>query len=273
MKRIRRVFLLVIGPLVLLCVVAGIISALSNRNLLAEPASLSNLNPLDKARLAETLHLKQELGERVWPGWGQMDIPVILWNRDYSFLIGYPSLPSRWDMGMGDTFEGQVYYRKRSNDPQNFAVKVDDCWAASMATKWETDAFLMNSFREFLPPLIDAVFPYRIFIQPSEVQITGVLHESFHVYQTQVTLNRLEEAEDAHRYGEMYWQADEAMHDDWTEEIDLLTKALEAESKQEVKELANSFLNQQEQRRMNHGLDEALITYERQLEWEEGLDK
>ena len=80
MKRIRRILLFVLGPLVLLCVVSGIISALGNRNLPTEPASLSSLNPLDKARLAETLHLKQELGERVWPSWGQMHIPVILWN-------------------------------------------------------------------------------------------------------------------------------------------------------------------------------------------------
>ncbi len=105
------------------------------------------------------------------------------------------------------------------------------------------------------------------------MQITGVLHESFHAYQTQVAPNRLEEAEDAHRHGKIYWQAAEAMHDDWTEEIDLLVKALEVESDQEVGELVHRFLDQREQRRMAHGLDEALIAYERLIEWEGGLAK
>jgi hypothetical protein len=209
----------------------------------------------------------------VWPKWGQTDIPLILWNRDYSFLVGYPSSPSGWELATDDTFEGQEYYRKQTDNPQNFAVEVDGSWVASMATKWETDAFLMESFREFLPPLIDAVFPYWLLVQHSEVQITGVLHESFHVYQTQVAPNRLEEAEDAHRHGETYWQVDEAMHDDWAEEIDLLITALEAESSQEMGELVRRFLNQREQRRVAHDLDGALIAYERLLEWEEGLAK
>ena len=188
-------------------------------------------------------------------------------------MFGEPSLPSGWDLVTGDTFEGQAYYRQQSDDPQNFAVKVDDSWVASMATKWQTDAFLMEGFRGFLPSLIDAVFPYWLLVQPSEVQITGVLHESFHVYQIQVAPNLLEKAENAHLFGELYWQADESMHDEWAEEIDLLTKALEAESDQEVGELVHQFLNQREERRMAHDLDEALIAFERLLEWEEGLAK
>jgi hypothetical protein len=273
MKQIRRVLLVIVGALVLFCAVGGIISALANRNLPTEPASLGSLDPLDKARLAEALHLKQQLGEQVWPKWGQTDIPLILWNRDYSFLVGYPSSPSGWELVPGDTFEGQAYYRQQTHNPQNFAVKVDDSWVASMATKWETDAFLMERFRELLPPLIDAVFPYWLLVQPSEVQITGVLHESFHVHQTQVAPKRLEEAEDAHRHGETYWQVDEAMHDDWAKEIDLLIGALEAESGQEMGELVRRFLDQREQRRVAHDLGGDLTAYERLLEWEEGLAK
>jgi hypothetical protein len=273
MTRVRRVLLLVTATCLLLCVVAGIVSALRNRHLPTEPASSGSLAPLDKARLAEALHLKEELGGQVWPGWEQVDIPVILWNRDDSFLVGYPSVPSGWEPVGGDTFEGQAYYRQGTDHPQNFTVEVDGRWVASMATKWETDAFLMEVFREFLPPLLDAVFPYWLLVQPSEVQISAVLHESFHAYQARVAPPRLEQAEDAHHYGDLYWQADEAMGDEWREEIELLAQALQATSDQEARALVHRFLRQREQRRRAHGLDGDLLAYERWLEWEEGLAK
>lgn len=273
MKKFRKALITAAGGLIALCLVAASLSALSNISLPTGPETRDYLDSLDKARLAEALHLKEQLGEAIWPGWGQADIPILLRNRDYSFLVGYPSPPSGWETASSDTFQGQAYYRQRTDDPQNFAVKVDDRWVASMATKWETDAFLIESFRDFLPPVIETIFPYRLLIQPSEVQITGVLHESFHVYQVQVASSRLEEAEDAHKYGDMYWQADEAMHKDWTEEINLLARALEAESDQEATELVRKFLDRREQRRTAHSLDKVLITYERSLEWEEGIAK
>jgi len=272
-KRFRRVLLLAIGGLFLLCVAAGAISALSNRNLPSGPQVLDRLDPLDKARLAETLHLKQALGEAVWPGWGQADIPVIIWNRDYSFLVGYPHPPAEWEAVAGDTFEGQPYYRQRSANPQNFALQVGDRWVARMATKWETDLFMRELFRKVLPPLIEDVFPYLVLIQPSEVQMSAVLHESFHAYQAIVAAARLEAAEKAHQEKKNYQAADEQMHDDWGKEIDLLARALRAKSDSEAADLARQFLAQRAQRRTAHSLDATLVAYERQLEWEEGLAK
>jgi hypothetical protein len=273
MRRFRRVLLLAIGGLFLLCVAAGAISALSNRNLPSGPQVLDRLDPLDKARLAETLHLKQELSEAVWPGWGQADIPVIIWNHDYSFLVGYPHPPAEWEAVAGDTFEGQTYYRQRSNNPQNFALQVGDRWVARMATKWETDLFMRELFRKVLPPLIEDIFPYLVLIQPSEVQMSAVLHESFHAYQAIVAAARLAAAEKAHQEGQKYQAADEQMHDDWGKEIDLLARALRAKSDSEAADLARQFLAQRAQRRTAHSLDATLVAYERQLEWEEGLAK
>jgi hypothetical protein len=76
-----RALLIGTGGLLLLCLAAAGLSALGNRNLPTGPAALDRLDPLDKVRLQETLHLKRELGEAVWPGWGQADIPVVLWNK------------------------------------------------------------------------------------------------------------------------------------------------------------------------------------------------
>jgi hypothetical protein len=273
MKRVRSILLIVVAAILVLCLVVVMVSVLGNRGLSAEPQVTGCLDPLDKARLEEALHLRQQLGESVWPGWGSAKSPVLLWNRHDSFLVAYPSLPAGWTLVSGDTFQDSPYYHQPTVDPQNFALQVDERWVASMATKWEMDAFMIELFRGILPPGIKAVFPYWLLVLPSEVQITGVLHESFHVYQAEVSGSRLQDAESAHRLGAAYWQADEAMRADWKQETALLARALAASSDSEARQLAVQFLEQRAQRRQAHGLAQDLVGYERQLEWEEGLAK
>lgn len=273
MKRKLRVLAFIAGGSLLLCAIAAGLSALSNRNLPTGPTETDRLDALDKARLAETLHLKQALGESVWPGWGEAEIPVLLWNHRYAFLAGYPDPPAPWEPVPGDTFREQAYSRRPTGEPQNFAVRVGDRWVASMATKWETDAFVIEMIRGVLPSLLKAIVPYRLLIQPSEVQMTGVLHETFHVHQAQVAPGRLAEAEAVHRHGTQYWQADAAMHQAWKREIDLLAGALKARTEEDVAAFAREFLDARARRRTESGLSAELIDYERQLEWEEGLAK
>lgn len=268
MKKKHAILILLAVPL-LLCGV----SALSNFTLPKGPDTLDQLTDLDKARLAETLHLKATLGEQVWPGWGKADIPVILWNSDYTFLTGFDAPPAGWETVPDTTLDGAAYYRQKTVDPQNFAVRVADRWTGSLATKYETDAFMMGVFRDMFPPVIEHIFPYRLLILPSEVQMTGVLHETFHAYQAMTAQARLDAAEAAHRLGDRYWDADESMRDAWKAEIALLARALQAESDAEARQLAGQFVEQRRQRRDDYTLTSALVDYERQLEWEEGLAK
>jgi hypothetical protein len=273
MKSNKRFFVFALLGLAALCLLAAAASALSNRSVMKIPPVSNHLPELDKQRLAESLHLRQTLGERVWPGFGSAEIPVMLWNHDYSFLIGFNQAPPGWEMTADDQFLGQSYYRQKSNDPQNFAVQVGGRWAASMATKSQTDAFLMQVFRDILPPVIEGIFPYRLLIQPSEVQITGLAHESFHVFQQLQAPDRLSEAEQAHKLGDQYWQAAPGMSKDWKAEIAILRRAVEAKSEAEAGALARQFLEQRKARRTNARLAPELVDYERQLEWEEGLAK
>ncbi len=268
MKKKYRVLLILLGLPLLLCSA----SALSNLTLPKGPVSLDRLSDLDKARLAETLRLKVTLGEQVWPGWGEMDIPVMLWNSDYTFLTGMDA-PAGWEAVPDTTLDGAAYYRQKTADPQNFAVRVGDRWAGCLSTKHTMDMFMMDLFRDMLPPVLEQIFPYRLLILPSEMQMTGVLHETFHVYQVVTVQARLDAAEAAHRLGDRYWDADEAMRDAWKAEMDLLARALQAGSDAEARQLAGQFLEQRFQRRDVHTLSAALVEYERQLEWEEGLAK
>ena len=268
-----RVLAIAVVGLTLLCVAALGLSALGNRNLPEGPTVLDRLDLLDKARLQETLHLKQELGEAVWPGWGEADIPILIWNNGYSFLVGGDEPPAGWEPVPGDDFDGLPYYRKPTEDPQNFAVKVDGQWVASLATKWETDNFLISQFRQMMPAPLKPVFPYWLLIQPTEVQMSGVLHEAFHVFQAEIALDHLNAAEQAHSAGDAYWIVDVAMHSAWQNEIDALLKALKATDPQVMKDATQEFLTFRLKRRAEYQLDSSLIDFEREIEWEEGLAK
>ena len=262
------------GALLLVLLAALVaLSGLSNLFLPTGPAALDRLDPLDKARLSEARHAERVLGDVVWPGFGDSDIPLSVWNHDYAFLVGYPAPPADWSAVAGDDFERQTYYRQPARDPQNFAIQVGGWRVASMATKWETDSFLIAQFRKMMPGPLKPIFPYRLLIQPSEVQITGVLHEAFHVFEAERAPARFADAERAYPDSSRYWAADPAMREAWQAEIDLLDRAVRAQTDAEAAQLARQFLAQRAQRRDQQRLEPALVSYERRYEWLEGLAK
>ena len=268
MARIAIAFLSLLG----FCLLLAAISALSNRNLPGEESS-DLLTEVDKARLLEALHLKTTLGDQVWQGWGGAEIPAIVWNRSYEFLANFNGDPPEdWSKAETD-LKGQTYFRRVADDPQNFAVRVGDTWSASMATKQTTDHFLIDAFQDNFPRPIKQVFPYRFLIQPSETQMGGLLHETFHVYQYQLAPARMEKAESVHKLGKEYEPFSDSFKPEWKWEGALLADALQAKTQAEKIELLRQFLEVRDARRKEYKLDSDLIDYERQLEWEEGTAK
>lgn len=261
------------GALLGLCLLLSTISAISNRDLPVED-NARILGVLDQARLLEALQLRAELGEQVWTGWGKAEIPVILWNGSYEFLFQYTGPPpADWTVITMAELAGTPSFRRTADNPQNFAVKVGETWTASIATKNNTDVFLIDSFRDIFPTPLKQIFPYRLLIQPSETQLGAVLHESFHVYQYQRAPERIEQAELIHGWGDEYDTASEAFNAELKEESKLLTLALKAETRAEKTELVRQFLSARDARRESQQLSSELIAYERWLEWEEGTAK
>ena len=274
-SRRRKILLWAMIGLVGLCLAGAGLSILSNQGLPDQIDSGDRLSELDKARLTETLRLKQELGDQVWPGLAAAEIPILLWNRDYSFLVGLNSgvIPAGWVEAAGDTIQDRPYYRQVSDDPQNFVVQVGDQWAASIGTKLEVDLFIREMIQESLPPPINQIIPYRLLIQPSEVQMSAVLHEAFHVFQRDVAQAQFQDAELAYRDGASYWAIDLGMGEAWQEEIELLVGALDASSDEQAADLAGQFLTRRQERRQAHELGPELVAFERRFEWLEGLAK
>ena len=251
----------------------SVFSLFTNRNLPVEESS-DLLSDVDQARLLESLHLKEKLGDQVWRGWGSADIPIIVWNRSHEFLVHYSGeVPSDWSEVTDDDLNGQTYFRRTADNPQNFAVRIGDTWTASIGTKQSADVFLIEAFQENLPTPIKQVFPYRFLIQPSETQLGGLLHETFHVYQYQNAPERMAQAESIHRLGDEYEMAAESFSSEWKREAALLADALQAGSRDEKVDLVRQFLDLRDARRTNYQLNGDLIDYERWLEWEEGTAK
>ena len=200
----KKSCLLIPLSMMFLCLLAVAVSGLSNLNLPQQSKVLDHLSVLEKARLSEVIHLRHDLGDTTWPGWSQADIPLIVYNEQYAFLIGLPnpsagwskvpSLEARggpWEVVPDDTFEGQSYYRTPITDPQKtpegFTVRVGDHWVATFQTREYSQVDFYRGFRRDLPPIISNLVPVRLvwtlLMGKTDAYIAALEHESFHAYQ------------------------------------------------------------------------------------------
>ena len=293
-SRSGRVVLTIVRWLLVACLVAVSVSALSNLGLSTRSRMVDRLSDVEKARLTEMVHLRQSLGDAVWPGWSQADIPVIVYNEAYAFLIGYPDpppgwlkMPQRiarggaWELVPDDRFGRQPYFRQRLTEPnvtpESFTVLVGDRWVATFATKEYAQIDFVRGLRAELPPVVRTVFPYRLawrwLLGESEAYIGALEYEAFHAYQGQVAPARLALAEAVMQHDPRYPWDDRGLGAAWQHEVNLLADAAQAPSDAEAAALARRFLAQRDARRAQFGLNPALVDYERQREWLEGLAK
>src|SRR6476469_7469424 len=54
----------------------------------ARPAKPPQLPHEDAVVIAETYHLWQSLGDKVWAGWTQIEMPIIYVTDDYEYAVG-----------------------------------------------------------------------------------------------------------------------------------------------------------------------------------------
>lgn len=292
--RIGRIIVFGVLGVAVACVLAAAALWISNQNLPTESSVVDRLSEADKARLAETTHLRETLGNRVWPGWAEMDIPLIVYNEAYAFLVGYADPPpgwtrepgqvsrgGAWEEVPGDSFSGEPYYRQRLPDPEvtpeNFTVRVGERWAATLQTKEYAFVRFVDGFGAELPPVARDIFPYRLMWGPlggdSEAWMAGLVHEAFHSLQGAQAYDHFVEAERSVALeGEYPWE-DADLQAAWREELDILAGVAEVESEAEARELARQFLQKRDERRALPGMTAELIDFERQREWLEGLAK
>lgn len=292
--RVRRLLAGLAIVLLLACTGLMVVSALSNLATATHSQTIDRLSPEEKARAAEAVHLRQTLGDQVWAGWGSADIPMIVYNEEYVFLLGYRDPPdgwvrvpqmtpqgAAWEPVPDEHLAGQTCYRQRlpsdAERPQNFTVLVGERWVSSLQTKeWMLIAlgnFLSEQVPTPLRPLFPRGFIANLFVGSSSKYISLVLHESFHAYQGMTAPARLNAAERMMSRATKYPLADVRFRAAWQTELDLLARAVRAQTESETKELARQFLAGRAARRMAQGLDSELVVFETEREWLEGLAK
>jgi hypothetical protein len=293
MKKVGKVLLIILLSILGIVIALVAISTVSNVGLPQQSQVVDQLSENDKIRLAETSHLRQVVGDQVWPGWGQADIPVILYNESYAFITGYPDPPPGWvkvpmgitrggvwEMVLGDSLNGQPYYRQALTEsgvtPEAFTVQVGDRWVASLATyDWATIS-LVQPIRQDLPGFLRPIFPYRLFIGQllgnSDKYVSLVSHEAFHAYEGMEAAEKLASSENASiEYESQYPWENTSLQANWQQELDLLAEALKSNDPAQVVELTRQFVDLRSTRRSSAKLSAQLIAYEQQREWEEGL--
>jgi hypothetical protein len=287
----RRTILLI--PAFLIIVVA--LCAISNLLLPRRSKLVDTLSAEEKARAAEAIRLRQELGNQAWPGFGDAAIPLVLYNEENAFLVSYHGEPpvgwvvprsseqrgTTWEQVTGDDFFGTPYYRQALAEgvtPQAFTVRLGDQWAASMTTLEWTRIKLAQTMREEMPSWLGPIVPYslvtRLFIGDSDKYISALTHESFHAFVGLQSERHLVQAEEvALSQEEAYPWEDQTVVSGWQTELALLTQAVRASSRDETISLASQFLAARQERRVAVRLASRLIDYEQRREWLEGMAK
>lgn len=292
MKKASKISLIVILSLTGLCLSLLVISALSNLSLPQASARPETLDQAELTRQSELFHLRREVGDEVWLGWGTADLPAITYNEGYAFLLGYPALPpagwvkvpagiqhgGAWQPLTDDTFQGQTIYVQPLSAgiyPENFAVRVGERWVSSLQTREWMEIQLAQTVRADLPDFLRPVFPYRLFTRlllgGDDKTISAAAHESFHAWQGLAAPRKFSAAETAARLDARYPWQDESLSQDWKAELQRLADMLRNENPAALPAQARLFLELRAARRLAAGLSPELIAYEQQREWLEGL--
>ena len=293
-SRFKKVLLFGLLGIFGACLLLIGITAVSNANLPTASQTLDRLGESQKAYLQEATHLRQELGEQIWSGWGEADIPLIVYNEAYAFLIGYPNPPdgwvkmpaevqrgTAWEPVPDDSFQGEVYYRQPlpgpNITPEAFTVLVGERWVASLPTREFMEIGFYQDFLAEVPSFLKPVFPYRLVYRlimgSSEIYIEALDHEAFHAFQGMTNQARLAQSEQINRMEQSYPFEDAAFQASWKEEMDSLLAALDAETDAEALDLTRQYWLHREARRQEYNFSPDLADYERQREWLEGLAK
>lgn len=240
---------------------------------ISEAVDLTKLNSEDKSQLVEFYRVKKQIGSQVWPNFDKAEIPLILYNEQYEFLIDFPDPPSPWITVGNDSFYGETYFRRKSQNSRAFAVPIGNLWAGSLNTIGSMNRSMKEKIQENLPAeKITPAFLKMMEITPGQ-HVIVLLHEAFHAFQAMEARPRFKKANAVYSSEKLYPFENENLRKDWNTEGVLLVQALREKDKREKNGLVRKFLDVRKIRRSTVSLSPELISFEQELEWLEGLAK
>lgn len=231
------------------------------------------LRDSQKNYIEETVNLKKELDTRVWPGMDSVNIPVIVYNSCYEFMLCSDTADSSWEKTEKDKFMDTFYWRRKLTEPKSFAVLVNGKWAGKMGELNQMNYEFLNGIRNEFPPVLAQLFPYFLAEIKPDQYVVSLLHEMFHAFQAINDSSRFEEIQSLYRLEKKYPYNNYEFAKLWNEEGAALYEAINETEKSKAKKRIRKFLEIRNQRRAMVHFTEDLINFERELEWLEGLAK
>lgn len=244
-----------------------------NANKLDKEYSAKRLNSTDIKSIITAISLRQELGEQIWPGFGEHHIPIIIFNDNYEFIFGIDNLDAPWKRVTDDTIEGTRYYYRPAQDSQEFTVRADGLWAASMTSLDILNREIYLNLRKDLPEPLNRLLPYQLVRFGNDYHVTAIVHESFHAFQADIATVKFIKNQGVYKQEKNYPYNNEKFITAWNKEGAILNQALASQDRQKKIELIAKFLKYRENRRKKADLSNSLIEYEKHLEWLEGTAK
>lgn len=271
-SRFRRALAVIAALLAVALLSLGLVNSLEASRL-DHPLTASLLSDTELAQAAAISQVKLTTGNQLWPGFADAPVPFILFNDRYEFLLGTDVAPTGWEPVPESLFAGRPYFRRIATNPQAFAVPLDAGWAGSMSTLARVDRDIYLLLRQDTPLGLGKLVPHAMVrIEPGLFR-SMLMHETFHAFQAVSAPDRFAGWRAFYRGQERYPYDDAAFRSAWDEEGKLLSQALDEPDLARVRDLVREFLAVRTQRRAAVSANADLLSFERDVEWLEGLAK
>lgn len=187
---------------------------------------------------------------------------LIIFNDSYEFLLCDNKPASGWSFIGNHESLNKKLYRKNANNPQAFAVPVEDKWVGSMGTK--------NRFNKYVANAVPLFFPPQALIADDEHHRAMIIHEMVHAWQANNSINRFMRIMTLHDICQDYYD-DQEFNKLIVQEAYFLEQAILAEKHEDVLAYIREFLEARERRRTVCKMRMLEIQDEVDFEWLEGL--
>ena len=187
---------------------------------------------------------------------------LVIFNDSYEFLISDNKDTIGWNFISDDRIINKKIYSRKVNNPQAFAVSVNDKWIGSMSTK--------NTFNKSIVNTIPIFFPPQIMIMDDEQYKATIIHEITHAYEATNNPSRFKQIQKLHNVCSNYYN-NQTFEKLITKEAYNLEQASKASKREDVLAYSKKFLETREKRRTECKMSAAEIKNEMDFEWLEGL--
>ena len=270
MRSLKKILIRTIGVIVLVLIVLFLNNRIVRSNL-SKSLDDDNLSAEEVKAAIDVIQILKLKVSEIWPISDGKFIPFIIFNEQYEFLISQNVPIPSWELIDSTSIPDFYISIRQAISPKSFAVKVEENWMGSIGTRRLMNKQMMTGMDKELPFFITALIPFNFLTIKEDFHVALIIHEINHAHQAIQSIDKFKAALASYSIEKTYpyWRDDQK--EAWTTEGNLLFEAMNATSSKDIVTLTKRWLKVREGRRSK--LDSKLITFEKNIEWLEGLSR